>query len=206
MHIDGLVTILNNPPSAAEAPMFRRRSPTKKSGQIRRAVCAQLLFAATLLFLPPAHASKAVIVEVYQDCQLIDTNVVIDDQALSAEAAAEVKARVAAVSGDLQMAVPRIVEVLKEHGIGDVSVSQQGAAGCEPETSGKFVEAIGTYCGHELRHAEVFVDRQSFISSDAPGTSFAAFLKNAAKQLRAQGVFDRPIVSIENAPDCEESS
>lgn len=186
--------------------MSPRRSPMKQPRRIRRTLCAPLLFAATLLFLPPAHASKAVIVEVYQDCQLIDTNVVIDDQALSAEVAAEVKARVAAVSRDLQMAVPRIAEVLKEHGIDDVSVSQQGAAGCEPETSGKFVEAIGTYCGPELRHAEVAVDRQSFISRETPGMSFEAFLKDAVKQLRAKGIFDRPIVSIENAPDCEESN
>lgn len=144
--------------------------------------------------------------EVYQDCQLVDTNVVIDDQALAGGDGAEVKARIAAATRDPQMAVPRIVQILKEYGIQDVSVSQQGLAGCEPETSGKFVEAIGTYCGPELRHAEVFVDRQSYVSSDGAGVSFETFLKDAVRRLREEGIFDRPVVSIENAPDCEASN
>lgn len=188
--------------------MFRRSfTLLKRPGPTGKALGAPLVLAMALLSLPSAHAAKAVIVEVYQQCKLIDTDVVIDDQALSAGAAGEVKARVAAVSReDAQMAVPRIVEVLKAYGIDDVSVSQQGAAGCEPETSGKFVEAIGTYCGPQLRHAEVLVDRQSFLTSDAPGRSFEAFLKDAVKRLRGEGIFDRPIVSIENAPDCEESA
>lgn len=177
----------------------------KQQVQSRKAVCLQLLFA-VLLFPPLAQASEAVIVEVYQDCRLIDTNVVIDDQALSGQDSGEVKARVAAVSSDPELAVPRIVQVLKEHGIADVDVSQQGLAGCEPETSGKFVEAIGTYCGPELRHAEVFVDRQSYVSSDGSSVSFEAFLKDAVRSLREEGIFDRPVVSIENAPDCEASS
>lgn len=161
---------------------------------------------AALLLAPPASASEAVIVEVYQDCQLVDTNVVIDDQALMGGDGAEVKARIAAATGDPQMAVPRIVQILKEYGIQDVSVSQQGLAGCEPETSGKFVEAIGRYCGPELRHAEVLVDRQRYVSSDGAGVSFETFLKDAVQRLRAEGIFDRPVVSIENAPDCETDS
>jgi hypothetical protein len=162
-----------------------------------------LLFATLLSFVPSVPASQAVIVEVYEDCKLIDTNVVIDNQALGAAQQAEVKARIAAASQDPQMAVPRIVQVLKENGIDDVEVSQQGLAGCEPRTSGKFVEAVGMYCGPELRHAEVFVDRQSYISSDEPGTTFEEFLRSAVQRLRAEGVYDRPVVSIENAVDCE---
>ena len=183
-----------------------RYAPMKQPGRLLKALCAPLLLTAALLFAPQAGASEAVIVEVYQDCELIDTNVVVDDRNLSAESSAEVKARVAAASRDPQLATPRIVQILKQYGIEGVEVSQQGLAGCEPETSGKFVEAVGTYCGAELRHAEVFIDRQSFTSSDDPDTSFEAFLRNAVKQLRAQGIYDRPIVSIENALDCEESS
>ncbi|HSH42434.1 MAG TPA: hypothetical protein VK973_09970 [Arenicellales bacterium] len=165
-----------------------------------------LLLIAAMLIASPARASQAVIVEVYEDCELIDTNVVIDDAALSPADSAEVKARVAAAAQDPQMAVPRIVQILKEYGVDDVAVSQQGLAGCEPETSGKFVEAIGSYCGPELRHAEVIVDRQTFISRDNPGTSFEEFLREAVERLRAQGIYDRPVVSIENAPDCDESN
>lgn len=172
----------------------------------RRMLYTQLLLAAAMVLAPPAQASQAVIVEVYQDCKLIDTNVVIDDEALSERDSAEVKARVAAVSRDQQLATPRIVQVLKQYGINDVNVSQQGLAGCEPETSGKFVEAIATYCGAELRHAEVLVDQQLFASTDDPDASFEALLRDAVKRLRDQGIFDRPVVSIENAPDCEESS
>ncbi len=183
----------------------RTPSPMRHAGLPVRSACLGLLYTAALLLATPAQAAEAVIVEVYQECQLIDTNVVVDDQALSAADSGEVKARVAAATRDPQLAVPRIVQILKEYGINDVSVSQQGLAGCEPETSGKFVEAVGRYCGPALRHAEVFVDRQSFISSDRPGTSFEAFLKKATKQLRDAGIYDRPMVSIENAPDCEQN-
>lgn len=165
-----------------------------------------LALAAVLLVAGPAQASQAVIVEVYQNCELIDTNVVVDDQALSASESAEMKARVAAAAQDRRMAVPRIVQILKRYGIDQVEVSQQGLAGCEPETSGKFVEAIGTYCGPQLRHAEVVVDQQTFMTADNPGMTFEAFLQDAAEELRAKGIYDRPVVSIENAPDCEQSN
>lgn len=178
--------------------------PTRHPATPFTSACFGLLFAAALLLAAPAQAAEAVIVEVYQECRLIDTNVVIDDAALAGADSGEVKARVAAATRDPQLAVPRIVQILKEYGIDDVSVSQQGLAGCEPETSGKFVEAVGRYCGPALRHAEVFVDRQSFISSERPGTSFEAFLKKAVRQLRDAGIYDRPLVSIENAPDCEQ--
>jgi len=166
-----------------------------------------LILAAALLWLPgTAQASQAVVVEIYQNCELVDTNVVIDEQALSAGDSAEVKARVARASRDTQMAVPRIVQILKNYGIADVSVSQQGLAGCEPTTSGKFVEAVGSYCGAELRRAEIFVDRQSFMSTTDPDSSFEEFLRRAVERLRAQEIYDRPIVSIENAPNCDASS
>lgn len=183
----------------------RTPSPIRHPGFSFRSACFGLLYTSALLLAAPAQASEAVIVEVYQECKLIDTNVVIDDRALTGADSGEVKARVAAATRDPQMAVPRIVQILKEQGINDVSVSQQGLAGCEPETSGKFVEAVGRYCGPALKHAEVFVDRQSFISSDRPGTSFEAFLKKAVRQLRDAGIYDRPLVSIENAPDCEQN-
>lgn len=181
----------------------RLRSPFKDPLFSVRSACLALLYCAALLVSAPASASQAVIVEVYQDCRLIDISVVIDDGALSSGESGEVKARVAAATQDPQLAVARVVQILKEHGIDDVRVSQQGLAGCQPETSGKFVEAVGRYCGPTLRHAEVFVDRQSYISRDNPGTSFEAFLKEAVKRLRAEGIYDRPVVSIENAPDCE---
>lgn len=153
-----------------------------------------------------AWASQAVIVEVYENCKLIDTNAIIDKDALNPAEAAEVKARIAAASKDPQVAVPRIAQILKDHGIDDVAVSRQGLEGCEPMTSGKYVEAVGTYCGPELKSAEVFVDRKSFISRSDPDMSFAEFLRAAVKRLRAKGIYDRPVVSIQNAPDCDKSS
>lgn len=187
--------------------MSHRRYPLlNQPARLHKMLCLQILLFAALLSASPLQASEAVIVEVYQDCRLTDTNVVIDEQALAAHDGAEVKARVAAASREPQLAVARIVEVLKEFGIDDVAVSQQGLAGCEPETSGKFVEAVGTYCGPELRYAEVFVDRESYVADSDPDTTFEEFLKDAVKRLRDEGVFDRPVVSIENAPDCEESS
>lgn len=147
--------------------------------------------------------SQALVIELYENCQLIDTNLVIEPGVLTPEKAAEVKARVNAVSGQPGVALPRIVQVLKNHGIEDVEISRQGFAGCEPQTSGKFVEAVGTYCGATLQRAEVLVDQESFYSVAQPGTSFEEFLDEATRRLQAEGIVDRPIVSIENAPDCE---
>lgn len=178
---------LNFPTGSVVAPLF--------------AIVALILITA-----PLARASQAVIVEVYENCKLADTNAVIDEGALTPHETAEVKARIAAASKDPQVAVPRIAQILKDQGIDDVEVSRQGFEGCEPVTSGKYVEAVGTYCGSELKHAEVFVDRKSFVSKNEPNTSFAEFLRTAVKRLREKGIFDRPVVSIENAPDCDKSS
>lgn len=166
-----------------------------------------LVFAAALLLTPvPGRASQAVIVEAYHNCELSDTSVIIQKGALSVREDAEVKARIAAASKDPQAAVPRIAQILKNHGIDDIKVSRQGFEGCEPETSGKYVEAVGTYCGARLTRAEILVDRKSFMSKTDPNVSFAEFLRNAEKRLRAQGIYDRPVVSIENAPNCDTSS
>jgi len=122
---------------------------------------------------------------------------------LTAQKTAELKARAGAASAAHRAALPRIVQVLKDYGIEDVEISRQGFAGCEPRTSGKFVEAVGTYCGATLRRAEVRVDQESLYSVSQPGVSFEAFLEEATRRLRAVGIADRPLVSIENAPDCE---
>lgn len=165
-----------------------------------------LIVIASSVVVSPARAADAVVVEVYQQCRLVDTNVVINEGVVSPRDNAEIKARVAAASPDAELAVPRIVQILKDFGISDVAVSQQGLAGCEPDTSGKFVQAVGTYCGPRLTHAEVLVDRATFLEASDPDGSFEEFLRGAVKRLRTQGVYDRPLVSIENAPDCQESS
>jgi hypothetical protein len=165
-----------------------------------------LVAVVVMLAAAPARASQAVIVEAYHNCALSDTNVVIDEGALSAHESAEVKARIAAAGKDPQAAVARIAQILKNHGIEDIKVSRQGFEGCEPESSGKYVEAVGTYCGAQLKHAEIRVDRKTFMQKNDPKISFAEFLRDAVKRLREKGVFDRPVVSIENAPDCDKSS
>lgn len=169
---------------------------------------ALALPAVVALLLPaaPAEASKAVIIEVYQNCRLTDTSVVIGTGALSPSEDAEVKARVAVASKDPRASVAKIAQILKNHGIDDIKVSRQGFQGCEPVTSGKYVEAIGTYCGAKLRHAEVLVDRKHFMTKTDPRTSFAEFLDQAVRRLRAHGIYDRPMVSIDNAPDCDKKS
>lgn len=155
-----------------------------------------------LLGATPARASQALVVAVYQDCRIVDTEVLIDAPAMPAARSAEIKARVATVSREPQLAVPRIVQVLRHYGIDSVETSQQGLGACTPQTSGKFVEAVGKYCGAELRHAEVFVDQHSFIRRERPGVSFSEFLSEALLKLRQAEIFDRPVVSIGNAPQC----
>lgn len=182
--------------------------PMKKTGSVFpvKALWISCVALAASIPAPAVEASEAVIVEVYEGCNLSDTNVVIGEGALTPHDSAEVKARIAAASKDSQAAVPRIAQILKNHGIDDVRVARQGFEGCEPKTSGKYVEAVGTYCGPRLTHAEVLVDRKSFMSVSEPQVSFDEFLRGAVKRLRGRGIFDRPVVSIENAPKCEESS
>jgi len=165
---------------------------------------ALTIAAAACLVAAPASAQKpeARVVELYENCKLTDTNLVLGEGVLSPGEVAEVKARVAAVTEDPTGAVPRIVQVLRNYGIEDVEIARQGFEGCEPETSGKYVEAVGTYCGADLRSAEVFVDRESFMGVTDPDISFEEFLRRANQRLRTRGIPDRPIVSIENAPDC----
>jgi hypothetical protein len=171
---------------------------------IRRAVAGLLLVA--LFSAGQARASEAELVEIYRDCRLADITVIIKPGTLDPAQSAEVKARAStAIHRDVQGALPRVVRMLKQNGIQDVRITRQGFGGCEPNTSGKFVEAIGTYCGPDLTHAELFVDRQSVMSVDGPETTFEAFLKEGVRKLKEQGIYDRPIVSIENAPDCEAS-
>lgn len=165
-----------------------------------------LLAAVALCYALPATASQAVVVELYRDCQLADTTVLIEAGALTPAQSAEVKARAAAAAGDPGAALPRVVSLLKRYGIDDVEVTRQGFGGCEPTTSGKFVEAVGTYCGGTLTKAELRVDRETLMSRSKPDTTFEEFLKEGATMLRERGIYDRPVVSIENAPDCDESS
>jgi len=170
-----------------------------------RSVVPQLVLIAAVLVATAstARAADAVVVEVYQNCRLSDTNVIISEGVLTPQENAEVKARVAAAGKDPRTAVPRLVQILKDYGVADVEISRQGSERCEPVTSGKFVEAVGTYCGPDLRHAEVLVDRTSFYTGSGPDLSFERFLKDSVKRLRAQDIYDRPVVSIQNAPDCE---
>jgi len=150
-----------------------------------------------------ARADGAIVVELYEHCRLVDTEVVIDSATLSRERAAEVNARVNAVTGGGRDALPRVVRILRNHGIRDVSVSRRGFEDCEPQAGGHAVEAVGTYCGPALHHAEVLVDKKSVYSASDPDMTFEAFLDRAVRRLRAQGIAGRPRVSIENAPDCE---
>lgn len=168
---------------------------------------ARLLVAAAtaLLYSLPAQASEAVVVELYRDCRLADTTIIIDEGILTPAQSAEVKARAAAASQEPRAALPQIVRLLKSYGIEDVEVSRQGFGGCEPNTSGKYVEAVGTYCGAKLTRAELLVDRTSVMDRSDPDMTFDVFLREAVKKLKEQGIHDRPVVSIENAPDCGES-
>lgn len=161
---------------------------------------------ATWLYATPVLASEAVVVELYRDCRVADTTVVIEDSVLDPAQRAEIKARVAAAADDPATAVPKIIGILRNKGIDDIEITRQGFEGCEPDTSGKYVEAVGTYCGARLTRVELFVDRESVMSRDDPDMTLDAFLKQAVKDLRERGIYDRPLVHIQNAPDCEESS
>ena len=153
------------------------------------------------------HASDAVVMEIYQNCRLADISVIIEESKLSPEDSAEATARIAAVtSQDLEFATSRVIDLLYAYQIRDIELTRHGLGACDAQSSGKHVEAIATYCGSRLQSVDVLVNRETFSNTVDPDISLDQFLMETEVQLRQNGIFDQPLVSIENAVDCERDS
>lgn len=152
----------------------------------------------------PGVAADAVIIGVYKDCRVISSTVMIQPTAIddidTQNAAAKAEA-LAATTG-FEAALPEMVKLLERSGIRDTEIRRQGYLGCKTPGSGKYVEAVGSYCGVQLVNAEIRVDGKLFVREANPEQSLEQFVDGAVAKLQRDGIWDRPRVTIETAADC----
>ncbi len=100
-------------------------------------------------------------------------------------------------------ALPHASRALKQFGIQTIKIKRQGFDGCSNVTSGKFVQAIGNYCGDRLVSAELRVDGQLMVKKTGGLSSFEAFVDESLIVLRRRGIWDRPRVEVNSEGACE---
>ncbi len=152
-----------------------------------------------------AFAADAVVIGVYANCQPVSSTVMIKPGTVPEPDAqtAVAKAEALTAAAGFDQALPQVVKILERYGVKETEIRRQGYGGCEPPTSGKYVEALGSYCGAQLVSAEVRVDGKLFLRQANPDQSLEDFVSAATRQLRRKGIWDRPRVSVSNAEGCE---
>lgn len=164
----------------------------------------------TILFCltTTAYASSATLVGVYQDCQYVTGSVFVVGPEISfddkASAAAAVESAI--IRYGFEGALPHASKTLKRYGIEYMEVERQGFSGCGKTPSGKFVQAIGNYCGGNLVSAELRVDDKIILKKTGGLFSFDAFVNDSLGSLRRQGIWDHPHVEVNSTGSCEPTS
>ena len=155
-----------------------------------------------------AYASSATLVGVYQDCQYVTSSVFVVGPEISVDDKASAVAAVesAIIRYGFEGALLHASKTLKHYGIEQVEVERQGFAGCRKTPSGKFVQAIGNYCGGNLVSAEIRVDDKIILKKTGDLLSFDAFVNDSLGSLRRQGIWDRPHVEVNSAGNCESTT
>ncbi len=154
---------------------------------------------------PTSYGAEATMVGVYEDCQFMTGSVFVEGDDLSAEEKASASAAVesAIIRYGFDGALPYASRALKRYGIQAIKIKRQGYAGCSNITSGKFVQAIGNYCGERLVSAEIRVDGKVMVKKTGGLSSFEAFVDESLLELRRQGIWDRPRVEVNSEGACE---
>ena len=160
------------------------------------------LFLFGVLFSSTGVAADALIIGVYKDCRLVSGTVMLQSAPTAEAQTAVAKAEALMATAGFEAALPDMVKLLERHGIRDTEVRRQGFLGCKTPSSGKFVEAVGSYCGVELVSAEIRVDGKLFAREANPEQSLDQFVDAAVSKLQRDGIWDRPRVTIETATDC----
>lgn len=167
-----------------------------------------LIFAATMWSASISHGADATMVGVYENCRFMTGSVFIEGDDLSAEEKASASAAVesAMIRYGFDGALPYASRALKRYGIQTVKINRQGFAGCDNVTSGKYVQAIGNYCGDQLVSAEIRVDGKIMVKKTGDISSFDEFVDESLVELRRQGIWDRPRVEVNSEGTCEPGS
>ena len=170
---------------------------------MKRLLTGSLVLLGTLFSLP-GFAADALIIGVYKDCRVVSGTVMIQPAAIpDADAQnAVAKAEAMLARAGFEAALPDMVKLLESYGIRDTEIRRQGFLGCKTPGSGKYVEAVGSYCGVQLVNAEIRVDGKLFVREANPKRSLDQFVDAAVSRLQRDGIWDRPRVTIETAADC----
>jgi hypothetical protein len=163
------------------------------------------MLAIVLWSASPALGADATMVGVYENCQFVTGSVFVEGDDLSVEEKASASAAVesAIIRYGFDGALPYASRALKRYGIQAIRIKRQGFEGCGNVTSGKFVQAIGNYCGDRLVSAEIRVDGKVIIKKTGDLASFEAFVDDALIELRRQGIWDQPRVEVNSDGTCE---
>ncbi|MDH3693282.1 MAG: hypothetical protein OER96_01755 [Gammaproteobacteria bacterium] len=158
------------------------------------------------IVINPAFSSEATIVGVYENCKFVTSTVFVNGDDMSTQDAQQiaVEAEMSRLQTDnFDQSIPPVVDALKRHGIKSITLDRQGFAGCGNPGTGKFVEAIATYCGAKLINAEIKIDRETFSSRKNPESSFDAFVQTSLRDLHRAGIWDPLRIVVNSEGECE---
>lgn len=184
--------------------MVKNASMTKQVWRLSGGILAGVLSIG--IFSSAAFSSEATIVGVYEDCKFLTSTVFVKSDELTTQDALQiaVEAEISRLQTDnFDQSIPPVVDTLKRHGIKSITLDRQGFAGCAAPGTGKFVEAIATYCGARLVNAEIKIDRELFSSRKNPKSSFDSFVKSALRDLHRAGIWDPLRIVVNSEGDCE---
>ncbi len=154
-------------------------------------------------------ASEATIVGVFENCKFITSTVFVKNDDISAQEAQQIAAEAELSrpqTDNFEQSVPPVVDALKRRGVQSVTLDRQGFAGCAPAGTGKFVEAIATYCGAKLVNAEIKIDREVFAIRKNPASSFDSFVQTSLRDLHRAGIWDPLRIVVNSDGECEGGS
>jgi len=160
---------------------------------------------ALLLSAAGVYAADAMVVGVYEKCRYTNVTVFIKDGAVTGTdaRAVAVEAEIAASrSRNFNGATAAAVSVLNRYGIKDIKVDRRGEEGCNIQTTGRYVEAIGHYCDGSLVRAEISVDGKVIAEQKDIKISLDEYVERESVKLKKQGIADQPRVVVQDDANC----
>ncbi len=143
---------------------------------------------------------------VYANCQFVTGNVFLDGieppGADQAGLSALIDSAIARKGFDESIAYAS--ELLKRYGIDYLEVERKGYAGCEHPGTGRFVQAIGNYCGSRLASAEIWIDGKLYLKQSGEISSFEQFVEESVARLRNNNITDLPRIEVNSDGACDD--
>lgn len=148
-----------------------------------------------------SYASSAQIIGIYENCRFANVTVVTSNGSVPGNAGLEAEIA-AAKANSFDQAARMARDVLANYGLNKIEIERRGYAGCAPNLSGKYVEALGFYCEGKLVKAEILVDGQVVASQTGQEHSFEDFVAMQRRTLKQRGIPDEPKITVQNDQNC----